>query len=63
LIHGLYRKIGLLPNPFNFAFNRVLVHRVQDEDVMVGCLAPTHIARRLVDDALETEQAGLNGIF
>jgi uncharacterized protein (TIGR03790 family) len=63
---GPYQKIGSLPNPFNLAFNRVArIREFRTKTVMVGRLdGPTPaIARRLVDDALETEQAGLNGIF
>jgi uncharacterized protein (TIGR03790 family) len=63
---GPYQKIGSLPNPFNLAFNRVShIREFRTKTVMVGRLdGPTPaIARRLVDDALETEQAGLNGVF
>jgi uncharacterized protein (TIGR03790 family) len=63
---GPYQKIGSLPNPLNLAFNRVShIREFRTKIVMVGRLdGPTPaIARRLVDDALETEQAGLNGIF
>jgi uncharacterized protein (TIGR03790 family) len=63
---GPYQKIGWLPNPFNFGFNRLpYIHKVRAHTVMVGRLdgpTPT-IARRLVDDALAVEKTGLNGVF
>lgn len=66
ILAGPYQKTGWLPNPFNLAFNRLpFINEVRAHTVMVGRLdGPTPaIARRLVDDALETEQTGLNGTF
>jgi len=63
---GPYQKIGWLPNPFNFGFNRLpFIREVRAHTVMVGRLdGPTPaIARRLVDDALEVEKTGLTGVF
>ena len=63
---GPYQKIGWLPNPFNFEFNRLpFIREVRAHTVMVGRLdGPTPaIARRLVDDALAVEKTGLTGVF
>jgi len=65
IIGGPYQKTGWLPNPFNGGFDRIsFINDVRAKTVMVGRLdGPTPaIARRLVDDALETEETGLNGI-
>jgi uncharacterized protein (TIGR03790 family) len=65
-VAGPYQKVGWLPNPFNLRFDRIsFINNVRTQSLMVGRLdGPTPaIARRLVDDALETEEAGLSGIF
>jgi uncharacterized protein (TIGR03790 family) len=59
-----YPKVQWLPNPLNLKFNKVpAMQRFGQAVVMVGRLdGPTpEIARRLVDDALETEKNGLKG--
>ena len=59
-----YPKVQWLPNPLNLKFNKVpAMQRFRQAVVMVGRLdGPTpEIARRLVDDALETEKNGLKG--
>ena len=66
LIAGPYQKLGWLPNPFYFGFNRLkFINAVRAKTVMVCRLdGPTPaIARRLVDDALAVEKTGLTGIF
>ncbi|MFA5111176.1 MAG: TIGR03790 family protein, partial [Desulfobaccales bacterium] len=50
----------------NLGYDRVpFIRKVRSRTVMVGRLdGPTPaVARRLVDDALDTEQAGLTGVF
>jgi len=66
IIAGSYQKNGWLPNPFNLRFERLpVISKVRAKTLMVGRLdGPTPAtARRLVDDALEVEKAGLNGVF
>jgi uncharacterized protein (TIGR03790 family) len=66
IMAGPYQKMGWLPNPFNFAFNRLrFIRTVRAHTLMVGRLdGPTPaIARRLVDDALAVEKTGLTGIL
>jgi uncharacterized protein (TIGR03790 family) len=66
IVAGPYQKTGWLPNPFNLEFERIsFINEVRAKTVMAGRLdGPTPaIARRLVDDALETERAGLTGVF
>ena len=66
IMAGPYQKAGWLPNPFNLRFERVpVISRVRAKTLMVGRLdGPTPaIARRLVDDALEVETAGLKGVL
>ncbi|OGR28262.1 MAG: hypothetical protein A2139_14015 [Desulfobacca sp. RBG_16_60_12] len=66
IMAGLYQKAGWLPNPFNLRFERLpVISTVRARTLMVGRLdGPTPAtARRLVDDALEVEKAGLNGVF
>jgi uncharacterized protein (TIGR03790 family) len=66
IMAGPYQKAGWLPNPFNLRFNRLpVISRVRAKTLMVGRLdGPTPAtARRLVDDALEVEKAGLRGVF
>src|SRR5208337_1801679 len=66
IMTGLYQTAAWLPNPFNLKYDRMpVINRVRGKTLMVGRLdGPTPaIARRLVDDALETEQAGLTGVF
>ncbi|MCK9376827.1 MAG: TIGR03790 family protein [Syntrophobacterales bacterium] len=66
ILAGPYQKVGWLPNPFNLRYDRVpFIGKVRGRAVMVGRLdGPTPaVARRLVDDALDTEQAGLTGVF
>jgi len=63
---GRYQTAGFLPNPFNLRFDRLpVISKVRAKTLMVGRLdGPTPAtARRLVDDALEAEQAGLSGVF
>ena len=66
IMAGLYQTAGWLPNPFNLRFERLpVISKVRAKTLMVGRLdGPTPAtARRLVDDALEVEKAGLNGVF
>jgi len=66
IMAGLYQTAGWLPNPFNLRFERLpVISRVRAKTLMVGRLdGPTPAtARRLVDDALEVEKAGLSGVF
>jgi uncharacterized protein (TIGR03790 family) len=66
IMAGPYQKAGWLPNPFNLGFDRLpVISRVRAKTLMVGRLdGPTPAtARRLVDDALEVEKAGLRGVF
>jgi uncharacterized protein (TIGR03790 family) len=66
IIAGPSQKIGSLPNPFNVGFNRLsFIKEVRSHTLMVGRLdGPTPaMARRLVDDALAVEKAGLTGTF
>lgn len=66
IVAGPYQKAGWLPNPFHLSYERLpLINTIRAQTVMVGRLdGPTPaIARRLVDDALETEQSGLTGVF
>ena len=59
-----YPKVSWLPNPLNLRFDKEpAMQRFRRAVVMVGRLdGPTpEIARRLVDDALETEKNGLKG--
>jgi len=61
-----YPKASWLPNPLNSRFDKEpAMQRFRQAVVMVGRLdGPTpDIARRLVDDALETERNGLKGTF
>ena len=66
IMAGRYQTAGWLPNPFNLRFERLpVISRVRAKTLMVGRLdGPTPAtARRLVDDALEVEKAGLSGVF
>ena len=66
IVAGPYQKAGWLPNPFNLRYERLpFINDVRAKTVMVGRLdGPTPaIARRLVDDAVETEYSGLTGVF
>ena len=66
IMAGRYQTAGWLPNPFNLRFERLpVISKVRAKTLMVGRLdGPTPaIARRLVDDALEAEKAGLRGVF
>ena len=66
IMAGPYQKAGWLPNPFNLRFERLpVISQVRAKTLMVGRLdGPTPAtARRLVDDALEVEKAGLSGVF
>jgi uncharacterized protein (TIGR03790 family) len=66
IIAGSYQKNGWLSNPFNLRFERLpVISKVRAKTLMVGRLdGPTPAtARRLVDDALEVEKAGLSGVF
>ena len=66
IMAGRYQTAGWLPNPFNLGFERLpVISRVRAKTLMVGRLdGPTPAtARRLVDDALEVEKAGLSGVF
>ena len=66
IMAGLYQTAGWLPNPFNLRFERLpVISKVRAKTLMVGRLdGPTPAtARRLVDDALEVEKAGLSGVF
>lgn len=66
IMTGAYQTAGWLPNPFNLVFNRLpVISKVRAKTLMVGRLdGPTPaVARRLVDDALEVEKAGLSGVF
>jgi uncharacterized protein (TIGR03790 family) len=61
-----YQKSGSLRNPFNLEYDRIpFISNIRAETLMVGRLdGPTPAtARRLVDDALEVEKAGLKGVF
>jgi uncharacterized protein (TIGR03790 family) len=65
IIAGSYQKNGWLFNPFNLRFDGLpVISRVRARTLMVGRLdGPTAAtARRLVDDALEVEKAGLSGV-
>lgn len=66
ILAGPYQKVGWLPNPFHLRYDRIpFIRKVRARTVMVGRLdGPTPaVARRLVDDALNTEQTGLKGVF
>jgi uncharacterized protein (TIGR03790 family) len=66
IMAGRYQTAGWLPNPFNLRFERLpVISKVRAKTLMVGRLdGPTPAtARRLVDDALEVEKAGLSGVF
>lgn len=66
IMAGPYQKAGWLPNPFNLSYDRLPnINHIRARTLRVGRLdGPTpDIARRLVDDALEVEKAGLTGIF
>jgi uncharacterized protein (TIGR03790 family) len=66
ILAGPYQLASWLPNPFNLAYARLPhINKVKEQTLMVGRLdGPTpEIARRLVDDALETEKAGVSGVF
>ena len=61
-----YQKAKWLPNPFHGRYDRLPdIKLFRQNTVMVGRLdGPTpEIAKRLVDDALETEKVGLRGTF
>ncbi len=61
-----YQLSGWLPNPFQARYDRLpCITEVREKTLMVGRLdGPTpEIAKRLVDDALATEEAGLQGNF
>ena len=65
-LRGAYQVHQWLPNPFNFIYDRVAgIKEVRQKTLMVCRLdGPTpKIAKRLVDDALETEKTGLKGTF
>jgi uncharacterized protein (TIGR03790 family) len=66
IMAGRYQTAGWLPNPFNLRFERLpVISRVRARTLKVGRLdGPTPAtARRLVDDALAVEKAGLSGVF
>ena len=66
ILAGQYQLTRWLPNPFNFLYDRLpFIKQAREQTLMVARLdGPTpEIARRLVDDALETEKAGLSGVF
>ncbi len=59
-----YQTAKWLPNPFHSRYDSLpLIKEVRQKTLMVGRLdGPTpEIAKRLVDDALETEKTGLKG--
>jgi uncharacterized protein (TIGR03790 family) len=63
-LRDAFQVCGWLPNPFNFAYDRLpFIKEIRQQTLMVCRLdGPTpEIARRLVDDALETEKVGLKG--
>ena len=66
IVAGPYQKAGWLPNPFHLSYERLPLINTIRAQMMVGRLdGPTPaIARRpAVDDAMETEQTGLTGVF
>jgi uncharacterized protein (TIGR03790 family) len=66
IVAGPYQKAGWLPNPFHIRYEHLsFIRDLRHKTIMVGRLdGPTPaIARRLVDDALATEQVGLRGVF
>ncbi|MBI4795424.1 MAG: TIGR03790 family protein [Deltaproteobacteria bacterium] len=63
-LRDAYQVPGWLPNPFNFAYDRLpFIKEIRQQALMVCRLdGPSpEIAKRLVDDALETEKTGLKG--
>jgi uncharacterized protein (TIGR03790 family) len=64
VLRGRHQLLGWLPNPFYRKYDRLpFIQRVRQNTVMVGRLdGPTpEIAKRLVDDAMQTEKTGLKG--
>ena len=63
---GPYQRAQWLPNPFHARYDSLpSIKGIRGKTLMVGRLdGPTpETAKRLVDDAIETEEAGLKGIF
>ncbi|SPD74221.1 conserved exported hypothetical protein [uncultured Desulfobacterium sp.] len=63
---GPYQLAGWLPNPFCADFDSLpIISEIRAKAIMVGRLdGPTAgMAKRLVDDAVETEKTGLTGTF
>ena len=63
---GPYQHAGWLPNPFHISYEKApFIRKIRGEIIKVARLdGPTpYIAKRLVDDAIETEKTGLKGIF
>ncbi len=61
-----YQLSGWLPNPFLKRYDTFpLIKTMREKTIMVGRLdAPTpELTRRLIDDAIEIEHTGLNGVF
>ena len=66
ILAGPYQHAGWLPNPFHDRYKRMaFVRKIRERTIKVARLdGPTpELAKRLVDDAVETENIGLNGIF
>ncbi len=66
ILRGPHQRVGWLPNPFfNFYNNWSYIKFMRKATIMVGRLdAPTpELAKRLVDDAIEIENKGLEGVF
>jgi uncharacterized protein (TIGR03790 family) len=61
-----YQLSGWLPNPFLKRYDTFpLIKTIREKTIMVGRLdGPTPgLTKRLIDDAIETEHTGLNGVF
>jgi len=66
IMAGLYQRAKWLPNPFHARYERLpLIEKIREKALMVGRLdGPTpETAKRLVDDAIDTEKVGLRGTF
>jgi uncharacterized protein (TIGR03790 family) len=66
ILKNPYQLAAWLPNPFLNKYNNLpFIKEIREERIMVGRLdGPTpNLAKRLIDDAIEIENTGLNGVF
>ncbi|MDY6844383.1 MAG: TIGR03790 family protein, partial [Thermodesulfobacteriota bacterium] len=66
ILAGPYQRAGWLPNPFLRKYDAFpSIKEIRENTIMVGRLdGPTpELTKRMIDDAIETENIGLDGIF